>query len=770
MKNSNQNILLFIFALVIFILTFPSFNISGYSGLDASYYWALNYFFSEERQIFNHLIYPIGPLGFLKSPFFIGNNFLYGLIFFSLVRLFFISFLLILTQKENLRIIYILGITFLILLFSNFDNSIIGLVLTGILLYHKTEKFPYLLVSIIFSTISVYIKSSLGLVCFSIVFIYSIYQLFNKKYYLLVLWFVVLSILGIILTGNLNAYILFIFSTGKMIFGYTAALSLFPDNNWIFLGLSITSFLTIPFLIRKKEIRLIYILMIFASFASWKHAMVREDIYHNRIFLYYLIFLFGIVTIYIHRKILWIVIPMIFSIFFFSLNMKTISGYNQPISISNGAGNFYDNVINIKSFKQKSDIAVLESFKSSLIDDSTLKIIDRRTIDIFPWELSYIPSNNLNWKPRPTLQSGAYSQWIDSISASYFMSKTGPDFILFHQITCPNYTKMGSLDGRYILNDEPISIFQILSNYKICKINENNILFSKLSEPQFLKPESIKKECRLLKEWINVPDFKDEILRVKFNYSKKIFAKLKEFFYKGEYFQIEYKLINNKIFTYRFNPETAISGLWINPFIIEINKSSQEVKEIRFSCSSPRLIEQEITLEWEIVNLKNDTQNQIFTKPPKKINNSLIYNSKNDFENYCPNWKVEKNKLDSIKVYSGKFSNHVKKNEFSASFNFPVDSLLSESGQVEFFASCQVFLNKKTNALFVLSIEDENGSKFWTSKPLDKLFVGNWNENQFRSIIDISQFKGLILNFYIWNPKGDECWIDEFAITTNSTK
>ena len=81
--------------------------------------------------------------------------------------------------------------------------------------------------------------------------------------------------------------------------------------------------------------------------------------------------------------------------------------------------------------------------------------IGEKTIDFYPWELSYVPANNLNWKPRTTLQSGSYSSWMDGESAKNFTHENGPEFILWHLQNDKYGGNMGDYDNRFILNNEP---------------------------------------------------------------------------------------------------------------------------------------------------------------------------------------------------------------------------------------------------------------------------------------------------------------------------
>ena len=80
-----------ILTLFVLIFTFPGVFPVITRGLDASYVLAINHLAAKHFDQFKELIYPFGPLGFLKYPLPIGSNLEVGIIWLIFTRLLFIG-------------------------------------------------------------------------------------------------------------------------------------------------------------------------------------------------------------------------------------------------------------------------------------------------------------------------------------------------------------------------------------------------------------------------------------------------------------------------------------------------------------------------------------------------------------------------------------------------------------------------------------------------------------------------------------------------------
>ena len=77
--NRNGEFVALLLSLVIYLVTFPRFEPVYGPGLDPSYVWAINYLVNFDYDALTGLIYPIGPLGFLKYAAAYENNLFYKL-------------------------------------------------------------------------------------------------------------------------------------------------------------------------------------------------------------------------------------------------------------------------------------------------------------------------------------------------------------------------------------------------------------------------------------------------------------------------------------------------------------------------------------------------------------------------------------------------------------------------------------------------------------------------------------------------------------------
>jgi len=106
---------------------------------------------------------------------------------------------------------------------------------------------------------------------------------------------------------------------------------------------------------------------------------------------------------------------------------------------------------------------------------SLQKIVGHKSIDVMPVEISQVYFNNLNYNPRPVIQSySAYNAYLDSLNREKILSNKSADFILF---------SVGTIDDRCAFFDESTTKLALVSKYKPETIINNQILFSKKEQP-----------------------------------------------------------------------------------------------------------------------------------------------------------------------------------------------------------------------------------------------------------------------------------------------
>jgi len=337
----------------------------------------------------------------------------------------------------------------------------------------------------------------------------------------------------------------------------------------------------------------------------WKHGMVREDFSHYSQLLDFVIVFWGLIVLAlpktIHKMIYFV--PLL-SILAIHVNGDGIKDYKENyhvniVGINKMNPYLFSYQNHVHQFYQNS----LTNVEINKVADSLRQVIGDKTIDIYPWDLSYIPANNFNWKPRKTLQSIGFSNWQDEIDSKNFTQKNGPDFILFHTVKDTFESSLGSIDFRYLLNDEPLTNIQIFTNYKICYINDAFTLFKKTNLHNLKNQTQLGSVKIKWGEWIDCPKIKNVILKAKVFSQKTILGDFKQFFYKDVEYYIEYETNSSEKLKYRYIPSIAKNGLWINPFIRSFNKKipNLQISKIRFSTNSTIGINKDIMLQWEIV-------------------------------------------------------------------------------------------------------------------------------------------------------------------------
>ena len=303
------------------------------------------------------------------------------------------------------------------------------------------------------------------------------------------------------------------------------------------------------------------------------------------------------------------------SIFVFFQSMKATGMYTleEKLSIS-GIANFTELIFYSDKIRTEARAKSNQNLQKKKLSAEFIEKIGDATIDFFPWELTYVAPNKLNWKPRPNLQSGAYTPWLDKNNASFIASKNAPQFYLW-EMEKPN-GGVDCFDERYLLNDEPYTIFALFTNYKMVYSDSGNALFQKTDKPQLpLIVEGVKLITKWNK-WILVPVDTTGIIRIKVSMGNNLAGKIRKAIFKDIIYFMDYKLADNTEKSYRIVRDNAVNGLWVNPLLEGINKglTGKKVKSIRFRCSNYNLVSERISFQWQIITL---AENQPVSKYDK---------------------------------------------------------------------------------------------------------------------------------------------------------
>ena len=771
--NKSRFTSVFILCFII-VITSPKFFFYFSSGLDYSYYWALNFLLANDASVFNTIYFTYGPLGFIKAPLDYGNNAIIALIFTFATRITFASLFLYTSSIYNkLAKNYSFLILLFILLFNaSIDNYIMGICLLTALIISKNSIYPLLLIAYAFSIAGCYIKSSIGIAAFAILGIFHLYLLWKKEFKVSLLYaalFISLLFLtGYLLTGKFLYIIHYISSWFTIMTGFNDSSALFPVNNYVLLAISIISFLAIPFVQYTKKSLFFYLLIILSVFLLWKHGMLRQDSSHVKSLFAAIIMIYSTMIIVIKlKKISYLLISV--SLLSFLLNIPHLMNYDGYRIDIMGINYFYESTFQFNKQKNDGLKASIASLNHNKLDSTTRKIIANKSIDIIPWDLSYIVANNFNWKMRPTIHHLAFNNTLDSINANFYSSNQKPEYILWEINKDNQGSDFADIDNRYLLNSTPTTFLSIVNHYDISIKKPGYVIFKKSDTTKFLPITTIETDTIKWGKWFDVPAINDGLLMADIDFSNTSLYKLNKFLFKGALFHILYKDEKNKIRRFAFSE--GLSEFFINPLLTDIYNDSTEhlIRQIRFENSMPSYISEKISIQWKHIPIKNSdtiaSLKRIFAVFKKRVPNIFMY--KQNFEKADNKWTGDWDGLSLHDSYTGKQSYRLnQKHPFTPAKKINIHSFLTDTIKTfKVKIDCVFKYERKQDnkAAIVLIVEEPGKPMNWQGYNMTSE-TKEWTIMSTKASFSKIFSKNAILNIYIWYPGENNCWVDDLQI------
>ncbi len=766
-ENLKIGISISVIIVLVIIGTFPDNNWILNVGGDPSLQWVFNFLFSGSSQIGRHIVFPHGPLAFFMYPM-VSNILLYQVVLSLLKALMVINFYFLSSAKKEARLIASFFLTYALSIILNFNYLILLNIILLFLNYFITWNKAYKALAFLLIGFGFYIKAYVAIISGTLAFGFIVVQFLNKKNVIQLLIdgstiIAVLLVFWLILFGTISGFINYLIGLMQLAQDNSSAVSFYPQNNWIILFMFILMVIGLFFIKSSNKSMVFGIFILLSIFAAWKHGMAREDVYHIKGFRSYFILVlvaFNLFQREFHHKNILLSVLIVFML---QINMRVAYNYTPSAYEFIKTNNFVEFITDFDKLKKRALNKSNQNISKNKVSEEIRNTIGESTVDIYPWDYTYIPANNFHWQPRVVLHSyAAYTSWLDRQDASHFNSERSPEYILFHKFKGGiNQISLNSIDGRYILNDGPQTIIEILSNYQLAH-NESSYFILKKRE-QKLDFDKIEGEGKNMGWgiWENAPSSQKGIIRVKLNIERRFVQKLKSFFYKDEQFWIYLKLDNGMVHKYRIVPKNAQDGIWINPYLTDISRAHL-VDSIMFKCSNQGIIADNFNIQWEEFRFKDNKLNGVLDS--SYINDSFIFQSINTFEKYdTSSWKCD---LKSLQVdgqnKKGKYYK-VSPNSVSPIFKYNLDSLPKGNYQiiVDLWVKSPQY-KYKNNAILVLDIKN----KKYHGVPIDfQMFdKKEWNHIQ-TSIQYEHKDKGDIFKTFLWDLGDRNLLVDDYRIS-----
>lgn len=614
----------FLISSAIFLSTFPSIGQEIRTGLDPSYIWALNYFFTKGIVAGRDVVFSYGPLGFLMFPLPLGNNILISIVFESFFKFIFVYLLLqlgfgIRNKGLSMSKLFVVLLVFAISNFVEFEYVFMFMlpycVAAAMLLFSESGKKVYMVlgsITLSFSALTMF-PNAVGAI-FVMTGFFAVYSFNNRLKIRLVLESLILvgitSILFFVLfwffaNNSLGGIGTFLFSRLELAQGNSGAMALDHTDNFVLLVISLISFVAALWSAGDRRSRMLSLMFILPIYAMTKYGFSRADFRHYRHVFDFFVLYFLFFMLYMRKISVLIILFLAVFLGSFFLNIKVTFPEEhfsfvptlERMIASGGIKNFQTSVLNYSNRKKELLAVSKDNLEPDVLDGTIIEAIGGKSVDIYPWELSIVPANDLTWKGRPIMQSYfANTQKLD-IQNALALKKEMPKFMLFERNGWQG--EMGSIDWRYLPNDEPTTFWTLMNNYSLVAGDKRVYLLEKAAKPNFGSQQIIGDQEAQWNSWIVVPKHKEGVVLAKIDYKRTFAGIIVKSLWKERVSSIEYK-VGGAIKTYRLVVDTMSNGLWIDPKMdtLKIPPTGSQVEAIRIVQPAGYIFHPKLLVRW----------------------------------------------------------------------------------------------------------------------------------------------------------------------------
>ena len=546
--------------------------------LDPSWGIALNYASINNLVWGEEISFTYGPLSYLTTRIGWGHNKFVILFYdlFVLVNYFFIFYFSV--SKTKNKLITILSIVSICIIFPTWSGYAGTLILMAFLIFWiklsiDEPKIFYYVFQIIIVTLAFFIKFNTGLIALPFFLSGLIYNFIihkEKKIYF-VLFALIPFILIILFSNLLNVSLLPYIKSGlEMIKGYNQIMYL--ENSihnsiihaCILLGLVLLiTLINLNVFDKEKWFKNLVILFLTGSsfFILYKQTFTRADGHVFDFFIFVPILILCNIDLHFNTqkrylKILFIVVLLIPFKFLIFDNEREIEITTKLPKTTYLSG--------FNAFTPTSGMHLIPN--TSQFPQNVLNKIGNQTVDIFPWNIQLLLLNNLNYKPRPVIQSyTAYTSYLEEMNFQHYNSNKAPEFVVYD---------LASIDGRYAFFDEPKVNLALTKNYKIVEKfdfdGRNLLLLQKRSDFKPLKFEKIKEYAM----YIDSPLVPEEGTFYQVGVYDNFLGKIVSIIEHSPEIQLLITTEDGSISEFRTSKLLLESGLFFNRFVNETSKFS----------------------------------------------------------------------------------------------------------------------------------------------------------------------------------------------------
>jgi hypothetical protein len=482
-----------LFAIIFYIIS-PKFIFSfpGLS-LDPSYILALNKFSQEHWNFGETIVFTYGPLNFLSTKLCItplqqGFSILINLFMaIGLTRLIMPYFQSLISNKQFLSAVILLStLVFFPILSIDFTLSLLVIYYALSVKYIRKPDLKLLTLISILPVISFFIKLNTGIILELHFLCLIAFSMVKNKDMIRSLSAMLVNVsllffFSILLNVSIFDYVV---NSLEIIKGYNETSSLVPARKDILFTLTSILFISssiILVLFKSNDDFLSKVFLLFtfsfAIFIIFKQAMIRADYPH--VVLYFTCSFF--LLLFVIKPPFLIQLNLLPKILLtLSLITNMLWFVDKPAAVNHLKLAFKPPFYQLATpYASILNERYQESKLSRKLPAKFLNKINQSTIDILPWEQTFIIYNDLKYNPRPVFQTYlAYTYHLDSLNAKFINSLKAPDFLLFSN---------HSIDNRNPFWEETYTKLAIKANYELVDSSS----FAPSTHPLFHTSENV---------------------------------------------------------------------------------------------------------------------------------------------------------------------------------------------------------------------------------------------------------------------------------------
>lgn len=754
------------------LLTLPEIDPSYAIGVDHSLTWAFNHLFANDREALLRVTFPHGPLAFLMYPLAMGYNLWLGLAATMVVQCILMYALLRLAHAAAVLSRWRTALVCLAVgWITNFNSALVFAVISGLMAARWTGHLTWAIMAGLLAALALNVRAGTGIMSVVAIVSFSILSIvMDKEWKRALAAFAGLVagsiVIRLVVFGHLHGTLNYLVALKELASASSAATAYYPANNWFLLVPALILFISFPFWVNDRNVRWTVALLAPVLFAAWKHGMTRQDIMHYRGLFYFLFFVFLLLLVIWQRPGRLQLAATATALLLFFLNADVTQGWPE------GGIPFYRNsgiLAWTTGAEARIDSCIANSenaISTGRLKDEVLSEIDGRIVDVYPWEFTFIPANGLKWTPRPVLQSyAAYTTWLDSVDAAHFRSASAPDAILIHGVDDAQGGDLGSLDHRYLFNDEPSAFLAMLRHYRWGMV-AGQVLLERTKKPLLGQPVVFSSDTGRWGQWISVPEASGAIVRARLHWNGTVFRAVKDLLYKDETYTIHYLFTDGSVRRFRMVPTLATSGLWVNPFMCRTDGGGpHHVQAIMFTCTDNRAVQPSVRIEWERIPFlfgQNNALSLFGSVVQEEEETPKLIDTRFTHEASLPDWQWNDADVAQNGVFGSPHCGRVNPKSYSATFALTIDTLNTD-------VSCTVsaFSRAAYDALVVLSVEYPDAPPYWQAEPIP-ITGAIWEYASLDRTLRLSP--GAVLKCYVLNNGDNPIDVDDISLKISIMK